>query len=101
MPYTFSHIAFALPLKKISPKKISTTGLVIGSMLPDVEYYLRMTMYGEWGHTLKGIIMYEIAIGIVIAFIYHLFIRNPLIKHLPDTIKRKWYDLLDFNWSLY
>lgn len=97
MPFTFSHIALAIPLKRIS-NKLSTTGLVIGSMLPDVEYYLRMKMYGTWGNTLKGILLYEIPLGIILAILFHTIVRRTLILHLPIFISNHWQDFINYDW---
>lgn len=97
MPFTLSHIVFALPFQKIF-KRLSITGLVIGSILPDIEYYLRMRMYGTWGNTLQGIILYEIPIGIIISFLFHTIVRNTIILHAPEFIFKRWNYLLNFNW---
>jgi len=101
LPFTASHIIFALPFYKWLSKRLSLTGLVIGSMISDVEYYLRMTMYGVWGNTLKGIFLYELPLAIIISFVYHLIVRDVLIKHLPEPWHNKWSHLLGFDWSGY
>ena len=41
MPFTFSHPAAVLPLRLLPRHWFSLTGLVIGSMVPDFEYFLR------------------------------------------------------------
>ena len=101
MPFTLSHIAFALPIKRLWSDKISSTGLVIGSMLPDVEYYLRMRMYGTWGHTLMGIVLYELILGVLIAYIFHGMIKTPLLDHMPLYIKSKYNKAYALDWSMY
>jgi len=98
MPFTLSHIVLALPLKKLVTR-LSVTGLIIGSMLPDAEYYLRMTMYGTWGNTARGILLYEIPLGILFAFLFHSVIRKALLLHLPDIISSKWQDLYTYDWN--
>ncbi|WP_262496247.1 DUF4184 family protein [Flavobacterium piscis] len=39
MPFTFSHPAIILPLKYLPKNWISLTGLIIGSLTPDFEYF--------------------------------------------------------------
>ena len=42
MPFTFSHPAIVLPLVRKSGHWFSATGLIIGSLTPDFEYFMRM-----------------------------------------------------------
>lgn len=42
MSFTFSHPAIVSPLNYFPNKWFSLTGLVIGSLTPDFEYFLRM-----------------------------------------------------------
>jgi hypothetical protein len=42
MPFTFAHPAIVLPLKHLPKRWYSLTGLIIGSMTPDFEYFIRM-----------------------------------------------------------
>ncbi|OTG97935.1 hypothetical protein B9T24_00750 [Acinetobacter sp. ANC 4654] len=46
MPFTFSHTA-AVFLFKPWLNKLSLTGLALGCMAPDFEYFLRMRMQGS------------------------------------------------------
>jgi len=51
MPFTFSHPAIVLPLATLRRQWISATGLIIGSITPDFEYFIRMKnteSTGEW-----------------------------------------------------
>jgi hypothetical protein len=56
MPFTFSHPAIILPLAYLPKKWYSMTGLVIGSLVPDFEYFLRMSMAGYHSHTIAGLV---------------------------------------------
>ncbi|WP_128331535.1 DUF4184 family protein [Apibacter sp. HY039] len=99
MPFTFSHPALILPLK--SCKYFSFTGLVLGSMSPDFEYFISMQVIGKQGHTLAGIFYMDLPLCLLFAFLYHQLIRNPLIDHLPLFIKSKVYKFKSFNWIVY
>jgi hypothetical protein len=100
MPFTLSHPAIILPLYRYS-KWFSMTGLVVGSMSPDFEYYIRMRMSGIYGHTCIGICLLNILTGLAVAFIFHLIIRNPLIRHLPASLQCRFNVYLTFNWTQY
>ena len=51
MPFTFAHPAIVLPFYK-KPKFFSMTTLIIGSMSPDFEYFLRMKIKSDMSQTL-------------------------------------------------
>jgi signal peptidase I len=99
VPFTFSHPAIVLPFLK--NKKLSATGLVIGSMSPDLEYFFRMKMQGDIGHTLLGVFLVDIPLGVLVACLFHQIIKRPLIDNLPDFFKERLYVLKESNWLNY
>lgn len=99
MPLTFCHPAIVLPLKKIQPKWFSMTGLIIGSMSPDLEYFTRMKIEATHSHLFWGAIYFDLPIALVYCFVFHLFVRNILIKHLPYFLKERFAEFLDFDWN--
>ncbi len=101
MPFTFAHPAIVVPLKKFAPKCFSTTGLVLGSMLPDFEYFIRMKIKSEYSHTLAGVFWFDLPLGIIVAFIFHNIVRNLLIENLPIYLKSKFYFARNINWNQY
>lgn len=101
MPFTFAHPAIVLPLAKLPKRWSSTTGLIIGSLSPDFEYFLRMQTSSEHSHTIPGIFYFSLPISMVVAFIFHQVIRNPLINHLPEELYQRFYRFKSFNWTEY
>jgi hypothetical protein len=101
MPFTFCHPAIVLPFGKLSPKYISMTGLIIGSTLPDFEYFLRLELIGTHGHTLPGIFYMDLPLGIMLCFIFHNIVRNSLIDSLPSFLYHRLSILKDINWNRY
>jgi hypothetical protein len=99
VPFTFSHPAIVLPFLK--NKRLSATGLVIGSMSPDLEYFFRMKMQGDIGHTLLGVFLVDIPLGVLVAFLFHQIIKRPLIDNLPDFFKERLYVLKESDWLNY
>ncbi|WP_308639322.1 DUF4184 family protein [Paenibacillus silvisoli] len=83
MPFTFSHPFFAAPLRRIAPKWLSVTGLVLGSMSPDMEYFMAMEPYQSVGHSLLGFLVQGLPLGIAFAFVFHMIIKPALPKFLP------------------
>lgn len=56
MPLTFAHPAAILPFSRQS-KYIHFSALVLGSMAPDFEYFLRGRPVGEIGHSFTGFLL--------------------------------------------
>ncbi|WP_162055805.1 DUF4184 family protein [Pontibacter pamirensis] len=101
MPFTFSHPAIAVPLKKLKPNWFSSSGLVIGSMAPDFPYFLKMNTGSDFGHTLAGIFLLDLPLSFLVAVAFHLWVRDALILHLPSPLDRKWADCLGFDFMGY
>ncbi|WP_162052602.1 DUF4184 family protein [Pontibacter pamirensis] len=101
MPFTFSHPAIVLPFKAIKPAWFSTTGLVVGSIAPDLVYFLKMGGSADFGHTLAGVIILDLPLSFLLAIAFHLWVRNILILHLPAPLDKKHSDYLNFDFLLY
>ncbi len=101
MPFTFSHPAIILPLIKYSGRKFSLTGLIIGSMTPDFEYFFRMKIQSNFSHTIAGLFYFDLPIGILFAFVFHNIIRNSLYSNLPIFFSERLKIFKVFNWNQY
>lgn len=101
MPFTFAHPAIILPLKNLPSKYVSMTGLIIGSMLPDFEYFIRMLIKSIYSHTLPGILYFDLPLGIVLALIFHLIVKNNLIDNLPDYLYNRLSIYKNAHWIQY
>ncbi|NEU32038.1 DUF4184 family protein [bacterium LRH843] len=86
MPLTFAHPAAVLPFSRKN-KYIHFSALVLGSMAPDFEYFLRGQPVGEVGHTLSGFFYFNLPLVAIIYLIYHSFIHQPLVNHLPAFLQ--------------
>jgi len=101
MPFTFSHPAIILPLRYLPKTWFSLTALIIGSLTPDFEYFLRMKVKSLYSHTLAGIFWFDLPLAILLAFIFHNLTRNFLFQNLPSFIKSRILIYTDFNWNDY
>lgn len=101
MPFTFSHPAIVLPLAYLPKKWFSLTGLIIGSLTPDFEYFLRMSIKSNYSHTIGGLFWFDLPLGIVLAFIFHNIVRNTLFDNLPIFFKSRCIVFKQFNWNGY
>ncbi|MCM3006465.1 DUF4184 family protein [Priestia koreensis] len=107
MPLTFAHPAVILPFSKKSTY-VHFSAMILGSMAPDFEYFLRGQPGGEIGHTFSGFFYYNLPFVILIYFIYRFLIQHTLLHYFPlfpqDTyttkrnISRVW-KLVIFSYS--
>jgi Domain of unknown function (DUF4184) len=99
MPFTPAHAAIVLPLLK--SRYFSATALVIGCMAPDFEYFFKMSVSGVHGHTFLGIFYFDAPVTLLLAFLFHGYIRNNLIDNLPVFLQRRLHLLRQFDFVLY
>jgi len=101
MPFTFAHPAIVLPLNYLPKKWFSLTGLIIGSLTPDFEYFLRMSIKSHYSHTLGGLLWFDLPLGLLLAFIFHDIVRNSLFDNLPAFLKLRFATFKNFDWNSY
>lgn len=101
MPFTISHAAIVTPFTTTNNKYVSATGLIIGSMVPDFFYFILLNPYFSLGHTWWGIFVYDIPLGIVLAFLYHNGVKQALGFYLPKFLGGRLSAFHDFNWNRY
>jgi len=89
MPFTFSHPAIVLPLNRLNQKWISLTALVIGSLTPDFEYFIRMRVVSIYSHTSLGMFWFDLPIGLLLIILYNRFIKNKAIDRLPLYLNQR------------
>ena len=83
MPWTLSHPAIVLPLRRFSPQPLDFAALVIGSMTPDIGYYIDRFDLSTFAHTLPGSFLACLPTGVILLFFYYLFCR-PVCYALPS-----------------
>jgi len=86
MPFTFSHPAAVLPLRWT---RLPFAALVIGSMSPDFIYFLQFGPYSGFGHTLPGVLLLDLPLGLALYSLYCWRLRAFLIALLPSFIQRR------------
>jgi hypothetical protein len=101
MPFTFFHPAIILPLTTLRRRWFSSTGLIIGSLTPDFEYFIRMKVQSKYSHTLHGLLWFDLPLGILLCFIYHNLIRNAFIHNSPTFLKKRLLAFNSFDWTDY
>ncbi len=101
MPFTFSHPAAVLPLLLLPRRWRSATGLLVGSMVPDFEKFIRMSSHDPYSHTWRSIFYFNLPLGLLLAFVFHLVVRDALIAHLPDFLHARFRRFAGLDWAAY
>jgi Domain of unknown function (DUF4184) len=82
MPWTLSHPAAVLPLRRFSPQPLDFAALVAGSMTPDLGYYIDRFDLSTFAHTLPGSFVACLPTGVIFLLIFYLFCK-PVCYALP------------------
>ncbi|MEO6872075.1 MAG: DUF4184 family protein [Chthoniobacterales bacterium] len=74
--------AAVLPLRRFSPWPLDFAALVIGSMTPDVGYYIERFDLATFDHTLKGSLLAGLPVGTLLVIAFYVFCK-PVAYLLP------------------
>lgn len=101
MPFTFAHPAIFIPFGSKIKTKLSATALIIGSMVPDFEFFLKMKTGENIGHHWYGVLLFDIPLAIICCYVFHLLLRDMLINQSPKWCYQRWNKWIGFNWNNY
>ena len=82
MPYTLAHPIATAPLWYLSRRRLDLSGLVVGSMMPDISYFIALQPVGNIGHSWQGILLQGILAGFLLLLLFYGIIAQPLHKQL-------------------
>lgn len=86
MPFTFSHAAAVVPFSR---RGLVLSALVVGSMAPDFEYFLRLERTATISHTLPGLFLFCVPGGLVVLSLFHFLLKRPLLTLLPASHQQR------------
>lgn len=95
MPFTPSHIAAALPFVRTA---LPIAPLVIGTMAPDVPYFLPLRVPRDLTHSLVGVPTIDLALTIVLVLLWYAVLRAPVIDLLPGAVRERIPPLGPLGW---
>jgi hypothetical protein len=84
MPFTPAHAAAALPFR---PLRLVTSALVVGTMAPDFEYFIRLSPGSGFDHTFAGAVLLSLPLALVVLWIFHTLLKVPLVQLFPDAVR--------------
>lgn len=84
MPFTPAHVMAVLPGVRWHDRlRLDTTCLVIGSMAPDFEYFVRGEQVSRISHTLLGLVVFDIPATLILAALWHALVKAHVRAVLP------------------
>ncbi|MDP9026507.1 MAG: DUF4184 family protein, partial [Actinomycetota bacterium] len=83
MPFTASHIAAALPFRRTP---LIPAAVVIGTMSPDIPYYVPLSVPRELSHSLLGLVTIDLALALLGVLAWWMLLREPVVDVLPRWI---------------
>ncbi|MGA9783742.1 MAG: DUF4184 family protein [Terracidiphilus sp.] len=86
MPFTLAHVAAAMPLRR---SRLILSALIVGTMAPDFEYFVRLRPGGGWGHTIPGAFGLSLPLGLAVLWLFHSFAKAPAVALLPQGVQRR------------
>ena len=86
VPFTGSHPALVLPLLRLG---LPASALVIGSLVPDLPYYLPTPVTAAETHTLAGVFGANVLLGVGAFLVWHLVLVPPLLWAAPEGLQRR------------
>lgn len=98
MPITFAHPAAVIPFKYINRRYYSWTGLIIGSIIPDFEAFVKLGGMKQLSHSWVGMFVFDLPLGLLVALIFHAIVRDVLLDNLPPFISYRFSGLRHINW---
>jgi hypothetical protein len=85
VPFTGSHPAAVLPFIRWLP----SSALVIGSMAPDLPYYLRVPVDSGLTHSLLGVITADLVLGAAVFLAWQSLIGPAVVAFTPASLRAR------------
>lgn len=82
MPVTVSHPVLSVGFKKFG---LVLSALIVGSMMPDFEFFMRLSFGKTIGHSIEGIFLFCIPVGLLVLLLFHKLIKFPLLSLVPHN----------------
>ena len=99
MPFTPAHPAIILLV--IRSRYFSATGLIIGSVSPDFEYFFKMSVDSLYSHSKTGLFYFDLPVTLLLSVIFHQAVKTNFIRNLPQFLQSRFQDTLQLNFIAY
>lgn len=86
MPFTFSHPVAAIPLSRPLGRFGVLSALFVGSLSPDLAYFLALPLGRSVTHSLPALFWFCLPGGLATYVVFHTFMKGPLLGLLPQVV---------------
>jgi hypothetical protein len=86
MPFTLAHTAACIPLAR---KGLVASALLVGSISPDFAYFFPIPRLSRLSHSLLGIFLFCVPLGLIALWLFHRFLKQPALALLPRHHQEK------------
>jgi len=100
LPFTLAHPAAVMPIAVKHSRWLDATALILGSMAPDFEYFIRFQPQAVVGHTFWGFLWYNLPLVLLTAFLWHRLVKKPLLLCMPNIFYRFVEPLYYSRWNI-
>jgi hypothetical protein len=97
MPFIFAHPLAVLPF--LNRKYFSATGLIVGSITPDFESFMRMRSFSEHSHSVAGLLYFDLPLGFLLAWFFHKIMKDILLDNSPAFVQQRLVPLRHLNFA--
>jgi hypothetical protein len=94
VPLTIAHPAAAVPLRRVLGRAGVVSALAIGSIVPDLHYFLPLPVSRESTHSLPGLFWFCLPVGWVSYLAFHQALKQPLLALLPTAWQERLWPLI-------
>jgi hypothetical protein len=84
VPFTLSHVAAILPVRRWLPP----SALAVGAVVPDLPYYLPLPFSSASTHAWWGLLL-GVPSGAVLLVLFHQVLRAPLVALAPAGVRTR------------
>lgn len=89
MPFTFAHPIAVAPIWLWSKRRLDLPSLFVGSIIPDLEYFLTLQPHRTIGHTLLGVLIQGLPCSIVLLLVTRYVLMRPFLALLPRQLAQR------------
>lgn len=86
MPFTLSHAAAAYPFRKT---RLVLSALIFGTFAPDLEFFLRFSPKGPFGHSPSGLFLFCLPVAFGVFWIFHDLVKEPMAALMPRSVRER------------
>jgi Domain of unknown function (DUF4184) len=80
VPFTPAHAIAVLPFRRT---RLNLPALVVGSLSPDFEYFVRLAPQGTFGHTWLGVLVADLPLSLLVLWLYQSYLKAGLYAVAP------------------